>query len=174
MELERKHLAMLGEAQRRGHADTNGLRLCFELLTLAAAIDRDCAARLAPHQLSEGKFVLLFLLHDRPEGLSPHELAERAGVTRATITGLLDGLERDGFLTRHHATEDRRKITVRLTGKGEATANALFRQHAEWIGSLFADLSAKESRLLSALLGRIWRRTDAGTRQEAETAEASQ
>jgi DNA-binding MarR family transcriptional regulator len=36
-----------------------------------------------------------------PGGLAPHELAKRAGVTRATVTGLLDGLERDGFLSRH-------------------------------------------------------------------------
>jgi DNA-binding MarR family transcriptional regulator len=162
MNIGQKHHAMLEEAQRRGHSGVGELRLCFELLALTAAIDRDCAARLAPHQLSEGRFVLLFLLRGQPDGLSPHELAERAGVTRATITGLLDGLERDGFLTRHHATDDRRKITVRLTERGETTATTLFREHAEWIGSLFSDLSADESRLLSALLDRIWQKTDAG------------
>lgn len=167
MEIERKHHAMLDEARRRGHADTRGLQLCFELLALTAAIDRDCAARLAPHQLSEGKFVLLFLLHGRPDGLSPHELADRAGVTRATITGLLDGLERDGFLTRHHATDDRRKIAARLTDKGEATAATLFREHAKWIGSLFSDLSAEESQLLSTLLDRVAQKTNATARQEA-------
>ncbi len=86
----------------------DNMRLCFEVLALASAIDRACAARLAPYRLSEGKFVLLFLLRDLPEGLAPHELAERAGVTRATITGLLDGLERDGFLARHDDKEDRR------------------------------------------------------------------
>eukprot|EP01034_Spumella_vulgaris_P017990 gene17990-22966_t len=97
--LEQKHIALLTEAERRGDGATANLRLCFEVIALAAAIDRDCAARLAPHNLSEGKFVLLFLLHQMAEGLSPHELADRAGVTRATVTGLLDGLERDGFVT---------------------------------------------------------------------------
>ncbi|EAB6718188.1 MarR family transcriptional regulator, partial [Salmonella enterica subsp. enterica] len=55
--LEQKHLALLDEAQRRGQPDTDNMRLCFEVLALASTIDRACAARLAPHGLSEGKFV---------------------------------------------------------------------------------------------------------------------
>jgi DNA-binding MarR family transcriptional regulator len=161
--LEQKHLALLDEARRRGLADIGNLRLCFEILTLAAAIDRDCAARLAPHQLSEGKFVLLFLLRDRAEGLSPHELADRAGVTRATVTGLLDGLERDGFLARHAMAEDRRRVAVRLTDKGKETAEVLFREHSSWIGTLLADLSDDEQRVLSGLLRRVWQATDSGS-----------
>lgn len=165
--LEQKHLALIEEAKRRGHAETGNLRACFELLALAAAIDRDCAARLAPQKLSEGKFVVLFLLHDRPEGLSPHELADRAGVTRATITGLLDGLERDGFLRRRADADDRRKISVRLTAKGRKTARDLFNEHARWITALFTGVTADEKRVLSAVLTRIWRNTDAGTKDDS-------
>lgn len=164
-----KHLALIDEAERRGQAETGNMRACFELLAVAAAIDRDCAARLAPHKLSEGKVVVLFLLHDRPEGLSPHELAERAGVTRATITGLLDGLERDGFLGRHAGTGDRRKISVRLTAKGRKTARNLFDEHARWIASLFAGITADEKRLLTTVLTRIWRNTDAGTGEDGSS-----
>lgn len=160
--LEQKHLALLDETQRRGQTGDGNIRLCFELLALASAIDRDCAARLAPHRLSEGKFLLLFLLQGRPDGLSPHELAERAGVTRATITGLLDGLERDGFLARHADLKDRRKLTVRLSAKGETAGHALFQEHAEWISSLLGDLSADEQNLLSGLLRRVWQKTGAG------------
>lgn len=157
--LEQKHVALLDEAKRRDRPEA-GLRLCLEILALSSAIDRDCAARLAPHQLSEGKFVLLFLLHDRPEGLSPHELAERAGVTRATITGLLDGLERDGFLARHPGIEDRRKISVRLSAKGQAAARDLFDGHTKWIATLFAGFSADDRQLFGDLLSRVWRNLD--------------
>lgn len=153
--LERKHWALLHEAERRASTPSDGLRACFELLALTGAIDRDCAARLAQHRLSEGKFVLLFLLSDRPDGLSPHELADRAGVTRATITGLLDGLERDGFLARRPGLEDRRKILVALTAAGQAIARDLFDAHSAWITSLFQGFSAEDRRLLSDLLGRI-------------------
>lgn len=160
--IEQKHHALLGEMERRHSPSTDALKTCFEVLSLAAAIDRDCANRLAPHKLSEGKFVLLFLLHNAADGLSPHELSERAGVTRATITGLLDGLERDGFLKRHADSEDRRKLTVRLTSEGSLLAQQLFEQHTAWIASLMSDLSSGEQQLLSTLLRRIWSRTDAG------------
>ena len=154
--LEQKHLALLEEAQRRGQPDIGNTTLCFEVLALASAIDRACAARLAPHRLSEGKFVLLFLLRDLPEGLAPHELAERAGVTRATVTGLLDGLERDGFLARHGDRQDRRKVSVRLTAKGQAMALDLFNEHSRWIGSLFEGFGPSEREALSGLLQRVW------------------
>jgi DNA-binding MarR family transcriptional regulator len=170
--LEQKHLALLDEVRRREQPEASSIQLCFELLGLASAIDRDCAARLAPYRLSEGKFVLLFLLHDQAGGLSPHELAERAGVTRATITGLLDGLERDGFLARHDDREDRRRVVVRLTAKGVSTAGDLFREHTQWIGSLFAGLDAEERQVLSQLLRRVWQNTDAGAKAEPTAAAA--
>ena len=96
--LEIKHQAFLTELARRGQPDTGELALCFQVLSLASAIDQDCASRLAPLGLSEGRFVLLFLLRGADTALSPHQLAERAGVTRATVTGLLDGLEREQLL----------------------------------------------------------------------------
>ena len=127
---------MLNESARRRLPSADGVRLCFQLLATASAIDRDCAARLAPRGLS-GKFVLLFLLHGQSGGLSPHELAERAGVTRATVTGLLDGLERDGFLRREADEVDRRRVQVLLSAKGKAIATKLFAEHTQWIGGLF-------------------------------------
>lgn len=160
--LEPKHHALLEETTRRGLAATDSIRLCLQVLALAGSIDRDCAARLAPKRLSEGKFVLLFLLHGQDQGLSPHELAERAGVTRATITGLLDGLERDGFVRRQAGQQDRRKIAVTLTMKGRTAAAKLFKEHTTWIGGLFGGLSIAEQRQLGALLERVWCATDAG------------
>jgi DNA-binding MarR family transcriptional regulator len=169
--LEQKHLALLEEATRRAVVPTDNLRACFELLALAGAIDRDCATRLAPHRLSEGKFVLLFLLHGQPAGLSPHELAERAGVTRATITGLLDGLERDGFIARRSGLEDRRKIAVVLTDLGRSTADDLFNDHAKWIAALFAGFTAEERKTLNGFLQRIWRNLETGAEHPARPGE---
>src|SRR5688572_7998896 len=95
--LEQKYLALLGEAERRQIPDLDNIRLCFQVLSLASSIDRDCAALLAPFGLSEGRFVLLFVLDAADDGLAPNALAEQAGVTRATVTGLLDGLERESL-----------------------------------------------------------------------------
>lgn len=159
--LEQKYQALLHEAQRRQLPDVEGIRLCFQTLSLASAIDRDCAALLAPHGLSEGRFVLLFLLDAASGGLAPNVLAEQAGVTRATVTGLLDGLEREELIERQADAVDRRALRVRLTCKGKRVAKNVFDQHGRWIASLFDNLSPSERTQLTALLDKV-----AGTLEE--------
>ncbi|MFT3803562.1 MAG: MarR family transcriptional regulator [Burkholderiaceae bacterium] len=155
MELEQKYRALIHEAQQREMPDVEGIRLCFQTLSLAARIDRDCAALLAPHGLSEGRFVLLFLLDAAPDGLAPNTLAERAGVTRATVTGLLDGLERESLIERRADADDRRALRIRLTRKGKRVAGTVFEQHGRWIAGLFGNLSATERKRLAALLDKV-------------------
>lgn len=158
MALEQKYQALLQEAQQRQLPDIEGIRLCFQTLSLASAIDRDCAALLAPHGLSEGRFVLLFLLDATPAGLAPNELAAKAGVTRATVTGLLDGLEREALAERQVDADDRRALRIKLTRKGKQLAKKVFAQHSHWIAQLFGDLSPNERKQLNTLLNKVARK----------------
>ncbi len=164
--MEQKYLALLHEATRRNVPNLDGIRLCFEVLSLSSAIDRDCASLLAPHGLSEGRFVILFLLDAAGDGLAPNVLAEQAGVTRATVTGLLDGLENDALIERTADPTDRRALLIRLTRKGKRLATKIFDQHSRWIGGLFANLTAKERAQLAALLMKVSCNT--GVRTAAE------
>ena len=159
--LVQKYSALLAQAIGEPGA-VEGMRICFEVLSLAAAIHHDRGRRLGAHDLSEGKFVLLFLLARAEEGLSPHELAEQGGVTRGTVTGLLDGLERSGLVRRISHDRDRRKLTVRLTAEGAALTCRLTGEHGRWIGSLLSDLSETERETLRHLLAKAFARTDAG------------
>lgn len=153
---EQKYQALLDEMQRRGLPDAEGVRLCFQVLSLAAAIDRDCAALLAPHGLSEGRFVLLFLLDAAGEdGLAPKDLAQRAGISRATVTGLLDGLQREGLIERQPDAHDRRALRIVLTAQGRRTARKVIAQHSQWIAQLLAPLNSAERGQLQRLLGKI-------------------
>ena len=155
MQLSQKYQALLDEAQRRQLPDVDGIRLCFQALSLAAAIDRDCAALLAPHGLSEGRFVLLFLLDAAPDGLAPAVLAQQAGVSRATVTGLIDGLEREALVARQADASDRRALRICLTPQGRQVAQAVFAQHGRWIASLFGPLDAAERAQLARLLDKV-------------------
>ena len=124
--LEPKHHALLNESARRRLPSADGVRLC----PAAGHGQRDrprLRGAVGP-RASEGKFVLLFLLHGQSGGLSPHELAERAGVTRATVTGLLDGLERDGFLRREADEVDRRRVQVLVERKGQGHCDEVVRR----------------------------------------------
>jgi DNA-binding MarR family transcriptional regulator len=51
-------------------------------------------------------------LINRHGPLSPTTLARRAGLHPATMTGILDRLERDGWITRDRDPVDRRAVTV--------------------------------------------------------------
>lgn len=50
---------------------------------------------------------------DRLGPQSPSALARRTGIHPATLTGILDRLERGGFVTRDRAPEDRRGVVIR-------------------------------------------------------------
>ncbi|MNZ93371.1 Transcriptional repressor MprA [compost metagenome] len=154
-ELEQKYQALLAEAGRRRLPGQDGIRLCFQTLSLAASIDRDCARQLAVHGLSEGRFVLLFLLDAAGDGLAPSRLAEQAGVTRATVTGLLDGLERDALIERQAQAGDRRALRIRLTDQGRQLAATVVEQHGRWIAGLFGGLTAAECSQLAGLLDKV-------------------
>lgn len=158
MKLDQKYCALLDDMQTRNvaAAKVQDVRLCFQVLSLASAMDRDCALQLGKHGLTEGRFVLLFLLRQEPNGLSPFELAEKAGITRATVTGLLDGLEKQALLTRHHDQADRRMVTVRLTPQGQQMAERLTEEHSRWIAQLLSGLSTPEKAEFSRLLGKAW------------------
>ncbi len=72
--------------------------------------------------------------------LEPARVARLAGVTRASISAVLNTLERDGFATRVRKSGDRRVVTIELTEKGrDAVVEGYRRQHEiekAWLGSL--------------------------------------
>jgi MarR family transcriptional regulator, negative regulator of the multidrug operon emrRAB len=155
MKLEQKYQALLDEASKLNIANIESIRLCFQTLSLASLIDHDCAIQLAPHGLTEARFVVLFLLDSSPQGLAPKDIAQRAGITRATVTGLLDGLERDGLIARIADHGDRRALQIHLTTEGKQTAKIVFEQHSRWIAQIFGNLSTQEREQFSALLGKV-------------------
>lgn len=70
----------------------------------------------APGGLSFAQLRVLTALEE--DGLPAGRLAERAGVTPATVTGMLDILEEQGVVTRVRSADDRRVVIARLTEEG--------------------------------------------------------
>jgi len=90
---------------------------------------------------------------------TPAELAEAAGVSRATMTGLIDTLERDDFVRRKPDPHDRRMMSVELTNQGSAFLNRMLPGHFHLIAELMEPLSEKERKTLVALLNKILQRS---------------
>jgi MarR family transcriptional regulator for hemolysin len=83
------------------------------------------------------------------------ELAEAMGVTSATVTHHLNGLERDGLIRRWREPGNRRVQRVELTDDGVAMFDRLRSVAAEHDARLRALLGEAEAEQLDALLARL-------------------
>jgi DNA-binding MarR family transcriptional regulator len=87
--------------------------------------------------------------------MPPSELGERLNVTRATVTGLLDSLQRRRLVARSANPADRRSLLVEITPEGTTVLRELrmvvHRQEKAWLGVL----SDPELRTYVELLHRI-------------------
>jgi len=111
---------------------------------------------LGKHGMSQGKFTVLMILNRNPDqGVNPSELADRAGVTRATMTGLLEGLEREKLVSRQGDRVDRRRAVVRLTPGAQSMLDAMLPDYFRQLHHLMADLSEVDKSHLTELLMKI-------------------
>jgi DNA-binding MarR family transcriptional regulator len=82
-------------------------------------------------------------------------LADSMAVTRATVSGVADTLERHGQLRRDGHPEDRRLVRLELTAAGRRTIEALFPRFNEGEAALVGGLSESEQATLAGLLRRF-------------------
>ncbi len=111
---------------------------------------------LAGHNLSQGSWTVLMVLNRDPAvPLMPSDLASKCGVTRATMTGLLDGLERKRLLRREPEPSDRRTLRVRLTRDGIDGLDGMTHDYYRRVARLMRDLNDDDKRHLSGMLLRV-------------------
>src|SRR5216684_5513699 len=79
----------------------------------------DSAARAAG--LEPQQYLLLLALRGLPEGKEAtiRTLAERLQLRHHSVVGLIDRLEKRGLVRRVRGKEDRRKVLISLTARGE-------------------------------------------------------
>lgn len=106
--------------------------------------------------ISGGRMSILMQLMKEDEGaIAPSELADRCGVTPATISGLVDGLIRTDHVERIVDPNDRRVQPVRLTKTGRERMEALLPGYIDLINRLFKVLDAEERASLLLILQKL-------------------
>ncbi len=136
--------------------DLASVETCLAFLNTTADVYQALDSHFARYGLSRGKFTLLMQLYlAGDQGLTPSECAERAGVTRATITGLLDGLERDALVKRKPDLSDRRMLRLQLTDKGRNLLSQMLPDHFCRTTNLMAHLTDGEKKTLIELLNKV-------------------
>jgi DNA-binding MarR family transcriptional regulator len=118
----------LVKAERDVHAAFDGLDLDLQALTAVSNIFRAATAVrnhmengiLAEHDLSWSAFTSLFVLRVWGE-MDARSLAAEAGVTAATLTGVMKTLEARGMLRRKGG----RRVVASLTAKGRKAVDEI-------------------------------------------------
>ena len=107
------------------------------------------------YQLSEGKLCVMIILHQTNDGVAPSKLAELAGVTRATISAMIQRMTRDGLVDSLSDATDGRAKKVCLTPKGRSFMDGVLPEHYLRITKLMGRLSEEEQKELIILLKKI-------------------
>lgn len=102
------------------------------------------------------------MIRDTPGRASPTALAESMGVSRAGMTGRLDGLERKGYLKRVPGAGDRRKIDVEITREGMKIWRTAMGMRGAAEEDLAGALTRKELGSLNRLLRKLLLHAEGG------------
>ena len=117
--------------------------LCFQVGRVARKMSRITRERVAPYGLTTAQFFLLTALYEE-DGILISALASKVALDKATLTGLLDRLERDDLAERRADSGDRRAIRVHLTAKAEGLRGELTELYHDNNGIFLSLLSQEE------------------------------
>lgn len=124
-------------------------------LTLATqAFHRAVSDEVAPHGITYRQSQVLAWLVLEGE-LSQAELANKMMVEPPTLVGILDRMERDGWITRNSCPSDRRKKLIRATTAAEPVWEKIAEGGRRVRASATAGLTDQELETLKLLLGRV-------------------
>jgi len=111
--------------------------------------------RLRPLGLSQGKWRTLMHLSQGGNKLTQKEIAERMGIEGATLAGLLDRLETDGWVERRGSAADRRCKTVHLQRGSKAVLDKIFNTAHDLRAELLKDISERDLDTCITVLSKI-------------------
>lgn len=123
----------LDETERTAESRIAGLQVDYDSLrvtsnlfraanTLRNHLEREV---LTPADLTWTAFVVLWIAWIW-DGAETRIIAEESGVSKATLSGVLNTLERRGLVVRKQGAADRRLVTVQLTARGSRLIKKLF------------------------------------------------
>ena len=106
--------------------------------------------------------ILLLQAIRRLEGAAIGQLANEVSLSQATVTTILDRLEKRGYIERARSTVDKRKVHVHLTDMGIEVLRDAPTPLQEHFARQFNDLQEWEQTMLITALQRVAHMMDAG------------
>ncbi|HWA28809.1 MAG TPA: MarR family transcriptional regulator [Lacunisphaera sp.] len=145
-----------------------GYDLVIQVLSAANVMVKESHRLFRPYGITDAQFNVLNVLGPQPQGMSQRELSDALVVDRSNITGLLDRMEKLGWVRRADHPTDRRVYLVTLTEEGRNLWQKVLPEYAAAVRRVTAVAPENElKRTLETL-----RRLEASAREWGRTNEA--
>ena len=126
--------------ERYPNSSAAATECAMNLVLTADLLEKRITSLLLPFDLSPATGLVLSILADSETPVSPNLIADRLIISRASVTSLLDSLEKRGYVKRQPHPSDRRMLLVELTDSGRQVANQfrpIVHQHQKvWLSAL--------------------------------------
>ena len=131
------------------------LKVLRPLVEAYLAFARQDNRHIRSMRLTPSQFDVIATLGDT-DGMTCSELSAATLVTKGTLTGVLDRLEKKGLIRRTAVKGDRRCVKVRLTEAGESLFRKSFTAHSAFLRPFFErSMNQREADQTRTLLLRI-------------------
>jgi DNA-binding MarR family transcriptional regulator len=147
----------VGHRKRFSEFDAATLRALLALRTTAQRVENALGSWFLDAGLTPQKFGVLIVLSAEGEPISLSDLRRYLGTTQANVTGLVAGLERDGYIDRKASTQDRRVSYISLSRSGKRIVAQLLPAYFSRNKLALRGLTQGEKKTLVDLLTKVTR-----------------
>jgi DNA-binding MarR family transcriptional regulator len=130
------------------------LRAVRSLAECYQAFEQYSSEHVRTTRLTPAQFDIIATLGKTP-GMNFKELGAHTLITKGTLTGVVDRLQRRGLVERKKCDKDARVTYVRLTAAGEKTFARVFPAQMEHLKCVFSRIPPRELDTLCASLDRL-------------------
>lgn len=136
--------------------DESKIDLLMRIDKFRDALERAKQKHLQHWNMSEGRLMVIMAIWCSGDGtIKASDIAQELGVTRATMTGLIDSLMRDEFIAKKDCPEDRRVAYLSLSAKGQDFLKMMMPEHTRAMKAFTDVLSDDETKEFVRILAKL-------------------
>ncbi len=131
------------------------LRLWLTFMDASTKVHKYFDSFLDRHNLGRSRFFILLILLRNRKPVPVLEIAKFLNVSAPTATGLIERMEKDGYVTKVKRIDDARIREVAMTVKGEEILARALPEHYRNVTELMASLNDQEKAMLESISVKI-------------------
>lgn len=132
------------------------LDCCIAFITNVASkkLSESLNNKLLKYGVTKSQWIAMYYIK-RNKNLNNNDLVELMGAKQPTITGIIERLEREGFIKRKYNKNDKRKKIILLTKKGEEINEKLTEVAQDFRDACLDGIDEKDQEIFLNILNKM-------------------